>query len=169
MAEGFSLASYRFLKYFADKEKEQRLFKTNQIDIYHPNIGNDQINYLQNIIKAVFWTRTMVNEPVNFMNAPRFAKEIAVLGQEADFTVETLDKKQIEALKMGGLLAVNKGSIDPPTFSICEWKPENAINKKPYILVGKGVMYDTGGLSLKPTANSMDLMKSDCFYHEGTL
>ena len=62
---------------------------------------------------------------------------------------------------MGGLLAVNKGSIDPPTFTICEWKPENAINKKPYLIVGKGVMYDTGGLSLKPTANSMDLMKSD--------
>ncbi|MGB0424733.1 MAG: leucyl aminopeptidase family protein, partial [Flavobacteriales bacterium] len=58
-------------------------------------------------------------------------------------------------------LAVNKGSIDPPTFSILEWKPKNAVNKKPIVLVGKGVVYDTGGLSLKPTANSMDFMKSD--------
>jgi leucyl aminopeptidase len=62
---------------------------------------------------------------------------------------------------MGGLLAVNKGSVDPPTFSILEWKPKKAKNKKPVVLVGKGVVYDTGGLSLKPTANSMDLMKSD--------
>ena len=62
---------------------------------------------------------------------------------------------------MGGLLAVNLGSKHPPTFSILEWKPAKAKNKKPIVLVGKGVVYDTGGLSLKPTANSMDMMKSD--------
>ena len=62
---------------------------------------------------------------------------------------------------MGGLLAVNLGSIDPPTFTIMEYKPKNAKNKQPIILIGKGVVYDTGGLSLKPTPNSMDLMKSD--------
>jgi leucyl aminopeptidase len=62
---------------------------------------------------------------------------------------------------MGGLLAVNRGSIDPPTFSILEWNPGNAKNKKPIVLVGKGITFDTGGLSLKPTPNSMDSMKSD--------
>jgi leucyl aminopeptidase len=83
------------------------------------------------------------------------------LGKEAGFKVEVFNKSKIKALKMGGLLAVNKGSIEPPTFSILEWKPKNAKNKKPIILVGKGVVYDTGGLSLKPTANSMDFMKCD--------
>ena len=62
---------------------------------------------------------------------------------------------------MGGLLAVNQGSPQPPTFSIMEWKPANAVNKKPIVLVGKGVVYDTGGMSLKPTPNSMDYMKCD--------
>ena len=62
---------------------------------------------------------------------------------------------------MGGLLAVNKGSIDPPTFTIIEYKPKKATNKKPIVLIGKGVVYDTGGLSLKPTAGSMDVMKCD--------
>ena len=62
---------------------------------------------------------------------------------------------------MGGLLAVNKGSIEAPTFTIIEYKPQKFKNKKPIVLVGKGVVYDTGGLSLKPTAGSMDLMKSD--------
>ncbi|MFV0590173.1 MAG: leucyl aminopeptidase family protein [Draconibacterium sp.] len=62
---------------------------------------------------------------------------------------------------MGGLLAVNKGSIEPPTFNILEWKPQNAVNTKPIVLVGKGIVFDTGGLSLKPTANSMDFMKTD--------
>jgi leucyl aminopeptidase len=72
-----------------------------------------------------------------------------------------LEKTQIESLKMGGLLAVNKGSIDPPTFTIIEYKPANAKNEQPIVLVGKGVVYDTGGLSLKPTPGSMDCMKSD--------
>ncbi len=64
-------------------------------------------------------------------------------------------------MKMGGLLAVNQGSIEPPTFTDMEWKPKRAVNKKPFVLVGKGVVYDTGGLSLKPTLNSMDYMKCD--------
>jgi leucyl aminopeptidase len=75
--------------------------------------------------------------------------------------VQVLEKIQIESLKMGGLLAVNKGSIDPPTFTIAEYKPKKVKNKKPIVLVGKGVVYDTGGLSLKPTPGSMDTMKSD--------
>jgi hypothetical protein len=82
-------------------------------------------------------------------------------GKEAGFQTQVLNKKQIEALKMGGLLGVNKGSIDPPTFTIMEYKPKNAKNKKPIVLVGKGVVFDTGGLSLKPTPGSMDEMKCD--------
>jgi leucyl aminopeptidase len=61
---------------------------------------------------------------------------------------------------MGGLLAVNKGSVDPPTFTIMEWKPDKPVNKKPVILVGKGVVFDTGGLNLKP-GNYMNDMKMD--------
>ena len=57
--------------------------------------------------------------------------------------------------------STDTGSIDPPTFTIAEYKPKKPINKKPIILVGKGVVYDTGGMSLKPTPNSMDMMKSD--------
>ena len=83
------------------------------------------------------------------------------IGKAFGFTVETFNEKKIESLKMGGLLAVNKGSIEPPTFNILEYKPAKAKNKKPIVLVGKGVVYDTGGLSLKPTANSMDFMKCD--------
>ncbi|MCH8287208.1 peptidase M17, partial [candidate division KSB1 bacterium] len=62
---------------------------------------------------------------------------------------------------MGGLLAVNLGSLTPPRFNILEYKPSNAKNSKPLVFVGKGVVYDTGGLSLKPTPNSMDHMKCD--------
>jgi len=159
-AEGFALTGYRFLKYVQEPEKKKKFFTVTQLDVFNNQLPIDQVIGLNNLLLAVFWARDLVNEPVNVMNATRFAQEVTLRGQESGFTVEVLDKKQIESLRMGGLLAVNRGSIDPPTFTICEWKPKDAVNKKPFVLVGKGVMYDTGGLSLKPTS-SMDTMKSD--------
>jgi leucyl aminopeptidase len=102
----------------------------------------------------------LVNEPLSTLNAEKLALDFEVMANEAGIKIEVLNKQKIEALKMGGLLAVNFGSIDPPTFSILEYKPEGAVNVKPIVFVGKGVVYDTGGLSLKPTS-SMDTMKCD--------
>lgn len=154
--EGFSLASYRFDKYFTKDNKKNKLETA-----YSKSLTEAQAEELGNIEKAVFWARDMVNEPVSFLTAEQFGEEMVAICKDADIEVKVLEKSQIESLKMGGLLAVNKGSIDPPTFTIMEYKPENAKNKKPIVLVGKGVVYDTGGLSLKPTPNSMDEMKSD--------
>ena len=158
LLEGFLLASYQFLKYFKDAEKKE--YKLENL-LVEDSFGDDAINELFDITTAVFWARDMVNEPVSFLNAEQFAEEITALANDAKIDVTVLEKAQIESLKMGGLLAVNKGSIDPPTFSIVEYKSAKAKNKKPIVLVGKGVVYDTGGLSLKPTAHSMDIMKSD--------
>jgi leucyl aminopeptidase len=155
--EGLLLSAYSFDKY--KKEKDDFLLKS--IEIAGSTISDSQIEELVNVIRAVFYARNLVNEPLSFLTANQFSKEIEKMGEEADFCVEVFHKQKIEALKMGGLLAVNKGSIDPPTFTILEWKPENAGNVKPVVLVGKGVVFDTGGLSLKPTPKSMDFMKSD--------
>lgn len=154
--EGMILTNYQFLKYKSDK-------KTNSLNTIKvvDGISKEEIEELVAITTATNYARNLVNEPLSFLNAVQFSEEIKSLGKEAGFKVEVLNKSKIESLKMGGLLAVNKGSIDPPTFSIMEWKPKNAKNKKPLVLVGKGIVYDTGGLSLKPTPNSMDLMKSD--------
>lgn len=155
--EGVLLSGYTFDKY--KKEKED--FRIENIYLFDSTFSELQISELQNLTQAVFYSRTLVNEPLSFLTAPQFSIEIEKLGEQAGFTVEVFNKKKIETLKMGGLLAVNKGSIDPPTFNILEWKPENAKNEKPFILVGKGVVFDTGGLSLKPTPKSMDYMKCD--------
>lgn len=156
--EGFLLSSYQFLKYFGDKEK--KAYKLQEINVEEEFSQND-LDELINISKAVFWARNMVNEPVSYLTAEQLSNEIEMLANDSAISVKVLEKTQIESLKMGGLLAVNQGSIDPPTFSIIEYKHENAANKKPIVFVGKGVVYDTGGLSLKPTPNSMDVMKSD--------
>lgn len=156
--EGLCLSSYQFLKYKSDKAKKENKFKNIQLV---SKLTTKEIDVLNIINRAVFKTRDLVNEPVSYLTAEQLALEISLMGKEAGFKVEVLNKKKIEALKMGGLLAVNKGSQDPPTFSIIEYKASRPKNKKPIVLVGKGVVYDTGGLSLKPTPNSMDQMKSD--------
>jgi leucyl aminopeptidase len=159
LAEGISLASYQFLKYFADGKK-----KTNslvQIEFDKSSISIKEVNQLSIICEAVGIARNLVNEPLNALGAVELSKQITALGKIAGFKTAILNKTQITKEKMGGILAVNRGSIDPPTFSIMEHKPLKALNKQPIVLVGKGIVYDTGGLSLKPTPNSMDRMKSD--------
>ena len=157
-AEGLALSHYQFLKYFSKTDEKKNHLK--EIQIHSQKVDDVQISELNILIESVYLTRNLVNEPLSYLNAEKLAEEIQTMGQNSHFEVEVFNKKKIEALKMNGLLAVNKGSIDPPTFSVLTWKPENAINKKPFVLVGKGIVYDTGGLSLKPS-NYMDTMKSD--------
>jgi leucyl aminopeptidase len=155
--EGLALSNYQFLKYKSKKE----INSLKNIFVYSKKCSDKQVEQLQIVVDATCISRTLVNEPVNFLTATQLSKEFQKLGKDAGFSVEVFNKAKIKALKMGGLLSVNMGSIEPPTFSIMEYNPKNAKNKQPFVLVGKGVVYDTGGVSLKPTPNSMDLMKSD--------
>lgn len=157
-AEGMLLGSYQFLKYRTNREKEANKFR--QLNI-HASLTEKDILLLQVKADAVWRTRTLVNEPQSFLTATEMAKQFQKMGKEGGFKTEVWNKQKIKTMKMGGLLAVNQGSIEPPTYTIMEYKPRNAVNKKPYVLVGKGVVYDTGGMSLKPTPNSMDFMKCD--------
>ena len=156
IAEGMALSNYTFTKH-------KTAPKPNNLElIYLCKESNEKdIEELQNIVDAVYLTRNLINEPFSHLKAKELANAALVVGKEFSVKTIVLDKKKIESLKMGGLLAVNKGSIDEPTFTIMEWRPKKIKNKQPIVLVGKGIVYDTGGLSLKPTANSMDLMKID--------
>jgi leucyl aminopeptidase len=159
MAEGLALGNYQFLKYRKDRKKEEN--SLNEIGLISKKLTASQVEALANVVDAVCQARTLVNEPQNFLTATRLAEEFTRMGKEAGFKVTVFNKAKIESLKMGGLLAVNLGSKQPPTFTVMEWKPRNAKNKNPYVIIGKGVVYDTGGLIQKPTPHSMDYMKSD--------
>lgn len=159
LAEGIALANYQFLKYRSDAKKIANTLHT--VFFTKESVTVKDVNQLNTITTAIYRARTLVNEPLNYLSAVQLSKEITALGKEAGFKVTVLNKSQIEKEKMGGILAVNRGSIQPPTFTIMEYTPKKALNKKPIVLVGKGIVYDTGGLSLKPTPNSMDRMKSD--------
>jgi len=158
-AEGIALSNYQFIKYFKDADKKKS--ELTKIEIYSKNLDKKDVEKLQIVCEAVYHARDLVNEPLSYLTAVKLSDEIIEFAKDSGYKTEVFQKRKIESLKMGGLLAVNKGSIDPPTFSIMTWKPSNAINTKPIILVGKGVVFDTGGLSLKPTKDSMDRMKAD--------
>jgi leucyl aminopeptidase len=157
--EGLALSNYQFIKYKKEREKEK--YTLNNISIFSKQVDQKQIEDLKIIVEATNLSRSLVNEPANILTATQLSKEFQKMGKDAGFAVEVFNKAKITSLKMGGLLAVNLGSIDPPTFTIMEYKPRSAKNKQPVVLVGKGVVYDTGGVSLKPTPNSMDMMKCD--------
>ncbi len=159
VAEGLALTNYQFLKYHTRPEELKNPLQ--RITIADKQLSEKDAAHLNHLVESVYLARNLVNEPLSFLTAVQLSKELEKMGSEAGFTVEVFNKKKIDSLKMGGLLAVNKGSLDPPTFSILTWKPDNAVNQHPIVLVGKGVVYDTGGLSLKLTLDSMDYMKCD--------
>ena len=142
------------------KELDDKQNTLNKIDLVSDQISEKDVLELKIVVEGNAAARTFVNEPLVYLTAEKFSEEITQLLSTTKAKVEVFNKKKIESLKMGGLLAVNRGSIDPPTFTIIEWKPENAKNKKPYIFVGKGVVFDTGGVNIKP-GDYMNDMKCD--------
>lgn len=152
--EGVVLSNYIFDKPSAKHQKKPCTIYLN------PAEERDTRKTYQ-VLEEVGWARDLVNLPLSHLNAEQLALSIQQRNESLGIKTEVFDIKKLQDLKMGGILAVNKGSIDPPTMTVSEYKPKNAINEQPYVLVGKGVVYDTGGMSLKPTAQSMDKMKSD--------
>ena len=103
--------------------------------------------------------RDLINSPSNYMTATDLANVAKASGKKYGYKVTVFDKKKIQQLNMGGLLGVNLGSAEPPTFSILDYTPSGKA-KATIALVGKGVTFDTGGISIKPSENMSD-MKSD--------
>jgi len=159
LGEGLALGSYRFLKYRSATAK--KTWHLRKVSFVGGTLLKTTVDHLAVSVEAVCIARDLVNEPASYLNALKLSESFEEMGKAAGFETSVFHKEEIKALKMGGLLAVNQGSIDTPTFSVLEWKPAEAKNERPIVLVGKGVVYDTGGLSLKPTKDSMDYMKCD--------
>jgi len=153
--EGATLASYQFDKYKSKPEKGLK-----DIAVVSQSLSKKELKEVSIVLEAVAQARNLVNEPASHLTAKKLSEIFEKTGKESGFDVEVLGKNKIQSLKMGGLLGVNQGSDLPPTFNILEYKPKGHTNKKPIVLVGKGVVYDTGGHSLK-TSSGMEYMKCD--------
>ena len=156
LAEGFALGLYRYDRYRTAPAAPEVAFSVR----VEGGGGADAVAAARHRADAVNAARDLVNRAPDEKMPAELADLMADGARAAGLDVEVWDKERIAAEKMGGLLGVNRGSLDPPRFVILRHRPEGT-GGAPVVLVGKGVTYDTGGLSLKPTKNSMDKMKAD--------
>ena len=159
-AEGMALGNYQFNKYKKSKDAKKSFNTLEKIFLVSKNISIKSIEEINILTEAVYKARDLVNEPVSYLNALKLSGEAEKLCSSEGARVEVMNKLKIETLKMGGLLAVNKGSLDPPTFTVIEWKPAKYKNKNPYIFIGKGIVFDSGGINIKLWPHMTD-MKCD--------
>jgi leucyl aminopeptidase len=110
------------------------------------------------VAEAVAWARDLGNTPANDLGPAEFAREAARMARNAGLRLQVLEKRAIERARMAGLLAVNSGSARPPLFLIAEHAPPSS--RGTAVLVGKGITFDSGGISIKPAA-AMGEMKYD--------
>ena len=108
---------------------------------------------------GVSLTRDLVNEPANALTTDAFADEVRALAKSG-LAIEILDQNALKEMKMGALLAVGQGSVRPSYIAVMRWNGADDPTAPPVCLVGKGVVFDTGGISLKP-ASGMEEMTTD--------
>ncbi|WP_277051851.1 leucyl aminopeptidase [Zestomonas thermotolerans] len=113
------------------------------------------------IVAGMAFTKDLGNLPPNICHPSYIAEQARELGKaHKNLKVEILDEKKLEALGAGAFLAVAKGSEQPPRLIVLNYQGAAKKDERPYVLVGKGITFDTGGISIKPAAN-MDEMKYD--------
>ena len=108
---------------------------------------------------ATMLSRDLANAPHNYMSASRIAEIAVELGRERGFAVEVFDEKALASMGIAGLLGVNAGSAEPPRMTVLRYEPEQPTGR--LAMVGKGIMYDSGGIALKPADLVHAAMKND--------
>jgi len=164
-AEALWLANYRFLKYksaLPDKEKPLRRVTLLISDERQTAEAKEGARLGQIIGEWTCFARDLQNTPSNDLPPSKLAEIAAKKAAELKIACRVYDEKEIRELGMGALLGVGQGSVNPPRFVVLEYHPaqNSRAENGPVILVGKGITFDTGGISIKPSDN-MDLMKFD--------
>ena len=159
LALGGKLRSYRFDKYRTKQKPEQKP-SLDRVTVATRNPRGAELAYqpLDQAADAVFFTRDLVSEPANVIYPETLAEQAETLS-EVGVAVEVFDETKMRKLGMNALLGVAQGSARPPRLVVMEWRGA-ADTRVPLAFVGKGVTFDTGGISIKPAAG-MGEMKWD--------
>ena len=156
ISSGISLKSYVFDKY----KKEKAKFTISELHCKSENIDDDKdlYNKLRNICESVNFTRDLVNEPANVVFPQTIVDKVTTEFKQLGIKVQVLGRQQMKDLGMNALLGVAQGSSMEPYTLVCEYVTDESVDK--IALVGKGVTFDSGGISIKPS-NNMAEMKGD--------
>ncbi|MEV7620846.1 leucyl aminopeptidase [Microbacterium sp. NPDC089321] len=153
-AEGALLGGYRFDDYRSEKKPS----RAETIILHAAAIGDGALEHARTVADAVALVKDLVSVPAEWQSPAQLADEAAKAVADLPVTVEVLDEKQLEEQGYGGILGVGRGSDRPPRLVRLDYSPSDAVRH--IALVGKGITFDTGGLSLKP-ATGMVGMKFD--------
>ncbi len=161
IVEGALLASYQFNKYRSNSRPGPEL---RTMTLFRPGLNKDKalessVRLAKDLMPGVFLTRDLVNEPPSVSTARYLGEQAKQHCQGRGLSVEVWGKNKIQAMRLAGLLAVNRGSAEEPRFIIIRYKPVRKAKKR-VALVGKGITFDSGGLSLK-SPKAMETMKLD--------
>ncbi|QIS19035.1 leucyl aminopeptidase [Nocardia terpenica] len=158
-AEGFYLGAYNFPVFRSDKsapKPDEQPVRRIEFLVPEPDFGEEALFRAQAVAEAVATTRDFVNTPPSHLYPAEFAARAQQLAEAAGLEVEVLDEKALAAAGYGGIVGVGKGSSRPPRLIRITYRG----GAKKVALVGKGITFDTGGISIKPAAN-MENMTSD--------
>ena len=160
VTEGVLLASYRYTGLKNDAKNASHLVALTLVA--GPKIEKEVDKGAQRgqtIASAAAFARELANTPPTHLNATDIAAKAVEIGAEAGLQVEVFNKNQLEQMGCGGIIGVNRGSTEPPRMVKLTWSPKSPTGH--LALVGKGIMYDSGGISLKPSDNFHQNMKMD--------
>jgi leucyl aminopeptidase len=153
-------ANYEFTELKTINKKIKKNFEFFvTVDKKNQKVAENAVKKSFALATGIEFTKTLGNLPPNICTPTYLGKKAQELGKDHGIKVEVLDQKQIEKLKMGSFLGVAKGSRQPPKFIVLQHN-KGKKNHKPIVLVGKGITFDAGGISIKP-AGDMDEMKYD--------
>jgi leucyl aminopeptidase len=162
VVEGLIVADFESDKYRTDKKnREIQSVLLAGFDGGLAGNLNDAIEHGRVIADSQNFARDLINEPSNYLTPRMLAEKAEAMAKEVGLGIEILDERKINELKMGALIGVAQGSVEPPRMIIVRYVPPTTTVGGPVLgLVGKAVTFDTGGISIKP-ANNMEKMKYD--------
>lgn len=161
IVEGALLAAYQFNKYRSNSKPtpEPKTLTLFSSGLAVTTAQRKTVQFAQALVPSVFMARDLVNEPPSIATASFLGARAREYCRGRGLTVEVWNTKKIAAMNLAGLLAVNRGSQEEPRFIKLHYRPTGKIRKR-VALIGKGITFDSGGLSLKPS-KSMETMKLD--------
>ena len=152
VAFGLMLRAYDFADHKTGKKDKAKAAK---LYVSDPKAVKKDLGAAKAVAEGVFFTRDLVNEPANVLTTTEFADRLAAM-KALGLKVKVLEEKELEKLGMRTLLAVGQGSRSPSKVVVMEWNGGKK-GAAPFALVGKGVVFDTGGISIKPAAGMEDM------------
>jgi leucyl aminopeptidase len=159
--EGAVLGAWEADKYKSDPKKNEKQIDSFTVVVQHGNDSlKEAVTRARVIAEAQNLTRDLVNEPANKLNPAALAQAAKQMSADVGLEYEVLDQDRMRQLGMGALLGVAQGSSNPPFLIVMKYRPAVADRENHLALVGKGVTFDTGGISIKPS-DGMEKMKYD--------